>query len=118
MSLDGPVLLVFCCLLVVAGLLATAVAAPRTSRTLRGLIARLGMQVGVSLLVLVLAGVALNDQFGFYASWRDLLGNTGAQDVARGGTTASGALAETAPGPGLTRLEPRSATRPSLPDPG
>ncbi|MEO3939060.1 alpha/beta hydrolase-fold protein [Dermatophilaceae bacterium Soc4.6] len=118
MSLDGPALLVCTSVLVLAALIGAALVAPRTARTLRGLLARVGLQIGVSALVLLLAGVVLNDQYGFFSSWRDLLGNSGGQDVSRGGTTATGALAETAPGPGLAPVAPPDLTRPPLPEPG
>lgn len=118
-SLDGPAVLWTAVALAVLGLVGSAVLLPRTSRSVRGLGARLATQVVVSGLVLVLAGVVLNDQYGFYTSWSDLLGHGGAQQVSASGGAASSALGVREGGKARVGVEAAQAsTLPALPDPG
>lgn len=119
MNLDGPVVLWVAATLAALGVVGSAVLLPRTSRSTRGLAARLVTQVGVSGLVLLLAGVVLNDQYGFYTGWSDLFGQGGPQQVTASGEAAGRALQAHAAGSGSAGLTgPTGGALPALPDPG
>ena len=63
---------------------------------------RVGMLLGVNLLVVTTAAVQLNDQFLFFADWTDLngaLGGTSTSSTLHGGGTASKAAAAPVAGP-------------------
>lgn len=121
-ELDGPVVRWVTVLLAVMGVVASAVLLPRTRRTLGGLVTRLATQLGVAVLALLVAGVLLNDQYGFYASWSDLLGQGGPQQVTTSGAGVGSALGGRVVTGGT--LGPaavagaREAPLPPLPDPG
>ncbi|GAA1895267.1 alpha/beta hydrolase [Lapillicoccus jejuensis] len=119
LAIDSPLVLGLAVALAVVGLLAAALLSSRTRRTLRGFTARLGLHLLVAALVLLVAGVALNDQYGFYASWSDLLGRSGAVDQAAAGAAPGQALRD--PVPGATPSGTPTTVdlrRPALPDPG
>ncbi len=90
---------------------------PRTGRSPRGFVARLVMQFGVSVLSLLLVGVVLNNQNGWYANWGDLIGSSSPKvQQDKGGTSAAKALEAKPAGPGLQA--PAAASLPPLPAPG
>lgn len=117
MTLDGASFLVFVLVLTVAAFIAGAAWLPRTRRSVRGFLARLATQLGVSLMVLLLFGVVLNDQNGWYSDWGDLFGsNSQSVNQANGGATADKALTAKPKGHGLDA--PPSQHLPALPAPG
>jgi len=61
-------------------------------------LARAGALVSVNVLVLLAVGLVANDQFGFFAGWRDLLGSTGATTTIRTGGAAAADRTRWAPG--------------------
>jgi enterochelin esterase-like enzyme len=80
---------------------------------------RLGVLLGVNLLVLATVGVVANDTFGFFADWTDLAGafqSTPAYNSSSHGGGAAAAAQAPVAGPGLTApghplpLLPRGAT--------
>jgi len=76
-----------------------------------------GQVVLLNLLVLALAGAALNDQYLFYSSWGDLFGSRSASvQVHHGGTTHE-AVAAPVKGPGFQGLTTPTSL-PPLPQPG
>lgn len=75
MSLTGPLLFVLVLALTVTAFGAVIWSWPRWAGPhWRQWIARGGLLTGVNALVLLLAAVGLNDQFGFFADWTDLAG--------------------------------------------
>lgn len=117
MTLSGGPFLALVATVTALGVLGAALWLPRTRRTVRGFFARVLTQLGVSLLVVALVGLVLNDQFGFYADWADLLGtNKASGESASGGTSVEKALGSKAGGPGLEVARP--AQLPPLPAPG
>lgn len=117
MALTGVPFLVLVVVVTLAAFVAGAVWLPRTRRSVRGFVGRFLAQVGVSMTALVLVGVVLNNQNGWYADWGDLLGSSGPsvqQD--QGGASAARALQAKPTGPGLG--VPPPATLPPLPSPG
>ncbi|MEO3936928.1 alpha/beta hydrolase-fold protein [Dermatophilaceae bacterium Soc4.6] len=71
----------------------------------------------LNVLVVALAGAALNDQYLFYSSWGDLIGSRSPSlQEHRGGTPPAG-VAVTVPGPGFTGMT-TPAHLPPLPSPG
>jgi enterochelin esterase-like enzyme len=74
-----------------------------------GVATRAGAVLGVNVLVLLLAAVVLNDQFGFFADWTDLAGTLGGGQqvsMAHGGTSAAAAAGRSLPGSGITPGNP------------
>lgn len=96
---------------------------PRLARNGVGAVAgRIGLVLLVNVLVVLLAGVLLNRQFLFYASWTDLANSFGATpkqaSIDKGGN-AAGAAAVRLParqGRSITATPPRQL--PALPGPG
>jgi hypothetical protein len=106
MELTGPVFLVLVILATVAAFVALVVFWPRLAgRDLAHIAARVGLLLGVNLLVLFTAATQLNAQFLFFAGWSDLRGALGGKvattSVARGGQ-ASTAAAQKVEGPAAT----------------
>lgn len=117
MTLIGGPFLALVATAAVLGVVGAALWLPRTSRTVRGFLARVLTQLGVSLLVVVLVAVVLNDQFTFYTDWGDLLGtNKAAGEQASGGTSPQKALEAKPSGPGLEVARPAQLA--PLPSPG
>lgn len=122
LAIDSPLVLGLFVAVAVLALVGAALLTGRTRRTVRGFAARAGTHLVVAALVLLVAGVALNDQYGFYSSWSDLLGRSGAVDQAAAGAAPGQAFR--APVPGATSTPTAAATstadlhRPALPDPG
>ncbi len=117
MTLTGTPFLVLVVVLTLAALVAGAALLPRTRRSVRGFVARLLTQLGVSAMALLVVGVALNNENGWYSDWGDLLGS-GSSGVQQdtGGASAAKALQARPTGSGLGGLTP--ATLPALPAPG
>jgi enterochelin esterase-like enzyme len=89
MSLIGPWFVATVGVLCVAAFAVTLWCWPRLSRPgPRMLAARAGMLLMVNLLVLTTAAAAVNQSFGFFADWQDLLGAVGAPTVVTVGTPA------------------------------
>ena len=122
LAIDSPVVLALAVTLAVLGLVGAALLSSRTRRTVGGFAARLGLHVAGAAVVLLVAGVALNDQYGFYSSWSDLLGRSGAVDQASAGAAPASALRATPRGTKPQADEVvaggLATTRPPLPDPG
>ncbi len=100
----------------------TLVAWPRMSgRTLAAFLGRAGSLLGLNLLVLFTAALALNNQFTFFADWTDLmgaLGDTRPVATAQGGGSPSAAAAVQVPGglaPEISRSGSVSPVRQNLP---
>lgn len=76
MTLTGTPFLGLVCLLAVGLLVATLVLWPRLGQGWKPLVvlARVGLVVGGNVAVLLVAAVALNDSFAFFADWTDLAG--------------------------------------------
>lgn len=79
---------------------------------------RVAATVGMSLSVLVLAGLFLNNIFYFYVNWQDLLGSRTVEVTTHAGASLRVAEAPTPRGGGLTALVKPPATLPPLPNPG
>jgi enterochelin esterase-like enzyme len=103
-------------LLTAAGFVAVVVFWPvLAGRAPRRIVARVGLLVGVNLLVLLTAAVQLNNQFLFFADWADLagaLGGTTTTSALHRGASASKAAAVSVPGPAAT---PAAASLAPLP---
>ena len=104
-------------LLTVAAFAGVVVAWPAVAgrRPLR-VAGRVGMLLGVNLLVVLAAAIQLNDQFLFFADWTDLggaLGGTSTSSTLHGGGTAAQAATASVAGPAATApartLEPLPA---------
>lgn len=97
MSLIGWMFPTVVGLVALAGLVALVLFWPRLApNRVLTVAARIGGVVGLNVLVVFLAGVLLNAQFLFYASWGDLansFGGTPAQTTVSRGTAASAAAA-------------------------
>ncbi len=116
-SLTGPGLPVA---LVVAalGLFAAVVAGwPRLTRRPVVLVVRAAQVLALNLVVVLVAGVFLNDQFDFYVSWSDLLGGSSLSTAQSGGGSAQAAERARPLGVGLADLR-TPAVLPPLPQPG
>lgn len=117
MALDGTPLLALVAGVTALAILGVAAWLPRTRRSVVGFLERVGALLGVSVLVLLTAGVIANNAFHFFASWDDLLGTATTTDQsAQGGTSAGAALKATVAGPGVTAAP--DASLPALPSPG
>ncbi|WP_374970364.1 alpha/beta hydrolase [Terrabacter sp. BE26] len=110
-------------LVVVLGLLAAGVFAlivaglPRRGTPVVRALVRGVQAVLLNVLVVALAGAALNDQYLFYSSWADLFGSRSPSvQVHHGGTTPEVVTAAVR-GPGF-RNEKTPAVLPALPQPG
>ncbi len=119
MSLTGPFLLSLLIIVALAGFVAVVVFVPRVPGSRPGpVLARGGMILGVHLLGLLAAVVALNDQYLFYADWTDLAGAFGAPQTAThshgGGTAAQAAAAPVAGGSGGSVTTPVLPSVPAL----
>ncbi len=73
--------------------------------------------VTFSLVVVLFAGAALNDQYLFYVSWSDLFTGSATSTSAQAGANVRAALAANVRGPGFSRMSAPTAY-PPLPDPG
>jgi len=117
MELTGTPFLALVVGITVGAFVAGAAWLPRTGRSPRGFVARLVMQFGVSVLSLLLVGVVLNNQNGWYANWGDLIGSSSPKvQQDQGGTSAAKALEAKPAGPGLQASA--AASLPPLPAPG
>jgi enterochelin esterase-like enzyme len=117
MELTGTPFLALVVGITVGAFVAGAAWLPRTGRSPRGFLARLVMQFGVSVLSLLLVGVVLNNQNGWYANWGDLIGSSSPKvQQDQGGTSAAKALEAKPAGPGLPA--PAAASLPPLPASG
>jgi len=117
MELTGTPFLALVVGITVGAFVAGAAWLPRTGRSPRGFVARLVMQFGVSVLSLLLVGVVLNNQNGWYANWGDLIGSSSPKvQQDQGGTSAAKALEAKPAGPGLPA--PAAASLPPLPASG
>jgi pimeloyl-ACP methyl ester carboxylesterase len=111
---SGPVVVL---VLVALGLFALVVAGlPRWGGRVLQRVVRGGQVLLLNLVVVALAGAALNDQYLFYSSWSDLLGarSAGVQLHHGGGTRQ--VVDATVVGPGLKNVTGRADYR--LPQPG
>lgn len=117
MTLTGTPFLILVVVLTLGAFVAAAAWLPRTRRSMRGFIARLVTQLGVSLMALLLVAVILNNENAWYSDWGDLFGS-GAPGIqqAQGGGSAADALGARPAGPRPTGLVP--STLPALPNPG
>lgn len=93
MSLTGPGFLSVVILLTVAAFVSTVVLWPRLSVSQPWtIVRRILMMLGVNALVVLTAGVALNDQYLFFVDWTDLhgavFGAQGASTAVAGGNAA------------------------------
>jgi S-formylglutathione hydrolase FrmB len=100
------------------GLFALVVAGwPRLTRRSVTLVVRGAQVLALNLVVVLVAGVLLNDQYDFYVSWSDLFGGSSVSTTASRGMSARAAAESTPPGVGLTTLR-MPAVLPPLPQPG
>lgn len=74
MSLTGPVLPVVLLAAVLVVLVAIIIGPPAGMHRITASLVRTGEALGLSVLVLALSGVLLNNTYAFYLSWNDLLG--------------------------------------------
>jgi enterochelin esterase-like enzyme len=96
LSLTGGLFLGLVIVATIAAFVAVVVALPRfAGRQPTRIAARVGMLLGVNLLVLLTAATQLNAQFLFFADWTDLKGALGGTStltaLSRGGSAASAA---------------------------
>jgi hypothetical protein len=111
MTLTGSFFLALVVILTVAAFAGAVVVMPRLrGRSLVAVPLRVGCLVGVNLLVLLTAAIALNDQYLFYADWTDLYDGFGGH-VSASTTSAGGAA-------GNALRRGGSALGASLPTPG
>ena len=116
MGLTDVPFLVLVLLLTVAALAWGALRTPRGTGA-RGVLARLGIQVLVSVLVVLSVATVLNRQNEWYASWGDLFGSSAPVVKANSGGAAPQAALQVEPtGPGLPT--PTQRQLPPLPSPG
>ena len=90
---------------------------PRPPRRWVRRLARGGEVLVLNLVVVLLAGVVLNDQYDFFVSWSDLAGPSVPPTTQRAGATPRAAATARPLGPGLARLR-TPAVLPPLPQPG
>ena len=116
MALTGIGFLVLLLAVTGAALVASALRVPR-GRGAPGVLARLGVQMLVSMLVVLSVAAVLNRQNQWYVSWRDLFGSSAPSvNTSQGGAGPQEALHHDAAGPGLPT--PTVSQLPPLPDPG
>ena len=117
MELTDTSLIVLLALLALGLFVLVVVGWPRWGgRVARG--ATRGVQVVMlNVLVVTLCAAALNDQYLFYSSWRDLLGSRSASVSLHHGGTSNDVVTAKVPGPGFTRIT-SPASLPRLPQPG
>jgi enterochelin esterase-like enzyme len=114
MGLTGTPLLLAAVVVAAGGFAAVVHLMPRlTASGARSVAARVGLLAGVNVLVLLLAGVVVNDQYHLFADWTDLAGSVGAD----GGYTATrqGAPAGRAAATGLGGFPLTSTGTPARP---
>lgn len=114
-SLPLLVLLGFLC---VIGVIALTTVLPRMAGRWWWWLIRLVSLVVVIALTMTTSLVYLNDQYGWYVSWSDLLGNEGPQQVAMRGAAPAVAAASAVSGPGFAALPAAPKSLPPLPQPG
>ena len=106
MGLTGGPFLALVAMLTAAAFVVTVMAWPALAgRTTSRVLARVGMLLGVNLLVLLTAATQLNAQFLFFADWTDLKGalsGTVTTTALRRGTTASHAASRVVTGTAAT----------------
>src|SRR5664279_6076454 len=104
--------------LTVAAFVAAVIWWPRLAgRGRNHIVARVGMLLGINLLVLLTAAIQLNAQFLFFADWTDLAGAFGGASTSTAlarGTSASKAANHTVTGSAASA----AATLPPLPQQG
>src|SRR5437588_3734394 len=118
MGLTGWFFLVLVLLAALAVFAVTVVVWPRLAVPgVPALARRVGLRAGVNLTVLLAAATALNDTYGFYADWTDLLGavhtSTPARTAYGGGSAADAVRANPTGAP----RGPGSQPPPLPPDP-
>ena len=99
----GPVVLLALLALVVFGLVVAGW--PRWGSRVGRAVVRGVQVVLLNVLVLALAGAALNDQYLFYSSWGDLFGSRSTSVQVHHGGTSPEVVAAPVPGPGLPRRD-------------
>ena len=111
----GPLVLLSVLALVVFGLVVAGL--PRRGSPVGRAVIR-GVQVALlNVLVLALAGAALNDQYLFYSSWGDLFGSRSTSVQVHHGGSSPEVVSGSVSGPGLRGLT-TAAVLPPLPQPG
>lgn len=116
MSLTGhafPALLAVLAVLLLASLV---LAWPHTGRRVVDAVLRGVTAVVMNIVVVLLAGTLLNDQYAFYVSWNDLLGVTSPAVQATGGGTAADVVKAKVQGNGVTDVAAPKVL-PALPSP-
>ena len=116
MSLTSGHLIALLIVLAVAVFVITVLDWPRAAHRGAQWLLRAGRLVVLNLLIVLLCGAALNDQYLFYTSWADLFTSPGAGRVTTSGTTEK-LLSAPVSGRRLRDLH-SPATLPALPNPG
>ena len=111
----GPVVLLAVLALVVFGLVVAGW--PRWGSRVGRAVVRGVQVVLLNVLVLALAGAALNDQYLFYSSWGDLFGSRSTSVQVHHGGTSPDVVSAPVSGPGLRGVT-APAVLPPLPQPG
>lgn len=110
LELTGQPVLIIALTVVVGAVIAAAVWLPRTGGGVGGFLARLGVIVLVSTLVVTTVGIVLNRQNAWYASWSDLFGRGDPAQSNHAGGPATGVF-----GPEDTIAAPAAPAPPAAP---
>lgn len=116
MSLTGPAFPALLAVLAVTLFVLLVLGRPRFGRSVLDAVCRGVVAVVMNVIVVLLAGTLLNDQYAFYVSWDDLMGVTGPTVQATGGGTAADVFAAKVQGVGLADMMV-PAQLPDLPNP-
>lgn len=116
-SLTGRLLPVLLVIAAVGLFVLVVVGWPRPTRRPLAMLVRGAQVLALNLVVVLVAGVVLNDQYDFYVSWSDLFGASAPSTTASGGASPHAAVLATPLGVGLKDLR-TPAVLPPLPQPG
>lgn len=117
MQLTDPSLVVLIALLALATFVLLVAGWPRWRNRVMQAATRAVYGISLSLLVVLLAGVVLNNQYIFYTGWGDLFAPSSTAVQQNRGGQAAAAVTARVKGPGLQQLR-TPATLPPLPQPG
>lgn len=117
MQLTDPSLTVLLALLVLVAFVLLVAGRPRSRRPALQAATRAVQGIGLSVLVVALCAVALNNQYLFYSSWSDAFASNSSAVQQQHGAKAAAVAAARVTGPGFEKIG-TPTTLPPLPQPG